>query len=39
VKRQQRNRWSGVMSIGMDRKYVLVLPYLPEHPADGARHF
>jgi hypothetical protein len=39
VKRQNRNRWSGVQSIGMDRKYVLVLPYLPEHPADGARHF
>jgi hypothetical protein len=39
VKRQNRNRWSGVLSIGMDRKYVLVLPYLPEHPADGARHF
>jgi hypothetical protein len=38
VKRQNRNRWSGVMSIGMDRKYVLVLPYLPDHPTNGTRY-
>ena len=39
VKRQNRFRWPMSQSIGLGGRYVLVLPYLPEHPTDGARHF
>jgi hypothetical protein len=38
VKRQSRFNWPSNVSLGMDRRYVLVLPYVPDHPSGDARY-